>query len=96
VPKPRYSQPHRAARERLRPQVEAGNTHCAARLCLMPTRWIAPGEPWDLDHTDDGKGYRGPAHRRCNQMAGAHRGGLATARRRHGHPATTTAHSMDW
>jgi len=95
MPKPRYNGPHRVEHERLRPTVEAGQANCAARICLMPTRWIAPADPWDLDHTDDGRGYRGPAHRRCNQMAGARNGAAAQHRARH-HQPTTTAHSRDW
>ncbi|GAC1375754.1 MAG: hypothetical protein NVSMB4_04150 [Acidimicrobiales bacterium] len=75
--------------------VEAGQASCVARTCLMPTRWIAPADPWDLDHTDDGLGYRGPAHRRCNQMAGASRGGKATSERRSRRPRGN-AHSVDW
>ncbi len=74
VPKPQYGQRHRAERERLRPQVEAGLTHCHNPHCVMPTRWIAPGQRWDLGHTADGKGYRGPEHSRCNQLECTQRG----------------------
>jgi len=96
MPKPQYNGAHRVERERLRPAVEAGQANCANPRCVMPTRWIAPGDRWDLGHTADGKGYRGPEHSKCNQLEGARNGGRTIARRRHGLPATTTPHSMDW
>ena len=83
-----YGPEHRAERERLRPDVEAGRTHCAELVCLVEQdrgedtppdqpgrwRWIEPGTPWDLahDHTA-AEGWRGPAHARCNRSEGGKR-----------------------
>jgi hypothetical protein len=41
-------------------------------------RWQA----LDLDHSDDRTAYLGLAHRRCNQLVGARKGGRVTAARR--------------
>jgi hypothetical protein len=35
---------------------------------------MLPGQPLDLDHTDDRAGYRGFAHAKCNREAGARLG----------------------
>ncbi len=67
---------------------------CAAITCRMPTRWIQPGTPWDLGHTDDRTTYHGPEHRVCNQLAGAIKGGRATAFAKHGHVHGQA--SRDW
>jgi len=72
-----YGAAHRAARERLRPLVERGGA-----VCVFCSRPIAPGSPWDLDHTADRSAYRGPAHVRCNRRAGGRNGGRVRARRR--------------
>lgn len=73
-----YGTEHQAVRSRLAPSVAAGRAVCS--VCLMP---IAPGARWDLDHTPDRRGYRGPAHERCNRSDGARRGNAmrAAARR---------------
>lgn len=68
-----YGWRHQQARAAVRPLVESGGAACSR--C---GRLIRPGEPWDLDHTDDRSGYRGPAHRFCNRSAGARK---ANARR---------------
>jgi hypothetical protein len=65
-----YGLHHKRERERWRRFVDAGHATCAAVVCLEPTRHIQPGTPWDLDHTDDRSGYRGPTHARCNRSAG--------------------------
>jgi hypothetical protein len=43
---------------------------------------IVPGEPWDLDHRDDRRGYLGPAHSSCNRSAGARKRNAQTRRSR--------------
>lgn len=82
-----YGHQHRQERERWRPVVDAGQAQCQRPVCLMPTRWIQPGTPWDLGHTDDRTGYTGPEHRRCNRAAGAR---TANAQRRARRAAATS------
>lgn len=71
-----YGRPHREARAAVRPDVEAGLTHCAEVMCLEEldgySRWIPGDADWDLAHdrTEPGT-YLGPAHRRCNRAEGA-------------------------
>lgn len=59
-----YGAAHQALREQWRSTVDAGFAVC--RRCGHPIR---PGESWDLDHADDGSGYLGPSHARCNRAA---------------------------
>lgn len=69
---------HKRERQRWAPVVASGNGWCAERICLMPTRWLDPGQPWDLAHDHArGTGYLGPAHRKCNRAEGAARGNRA-------------------
>jgi len=57
-----YGVVHQARRKALAPLVAAGEMLCA-RCGLV----IEPGEPWDLDHSDDRLTYLGPSHARCNR-----------------------------
>ncbi|KMY23306.1 hypothetical protein ACU19_04865 [Actinobaculum suis] len=57
-----YDATHKRLRAQWARQVEAGGVCCAR--CGGP---ITPGTPWDLGHTDDRRGYRGPEHSRCNR-----------------------------
>jgi hypothetical protein len=59
-----YGHPHQLLRAQIAPLVLAGGARCSR--CGEA---ILPGEPWHLDHRDDGLGYNGPAHRRCNIAA---------------------------
>lgn len=78
-----YDNPqHRALRRSLKPVVALGETRCARGAeCVYAETvdgelvggFIKPGEQWDLDHGDNGVGYRGPSHRRCNRRTAAHR-----------------------
>jgi hypothetical protein len=56
---------HKAMRRRLAPLVASGTVRCARCNEL-----ISAGEKWQLDHRDDGRGWLGPAHQRCNARAG--------------------------
>lgn len=69
-----YGPSHKQKRDELRPLVESGQAYCTEPACLMQTRWIQPGSPWDLAHGDTRDTYRGPAHARCNRSEGATRG----------------------
>ncbi len=49
------------------------------RPCTVCGRIVASADRWDLDHNDDGTGYLGPAHYRCNRRKGARKGNRARA-----------------
>ena len=78
---PRYGYAHQKVRVQLGKIIAAGDGWCAQPECVMPTRWIPPGAPWDVAHDDTGTITIGPAHRRCNTRDGAIRGNRM--RRRH-------------
>jgi hypothetical protein len=67
-----YSGPHQAIRRALLPDAYG-------RPCPRCGRPMLPGQPLDLDHTDDRAGYLGMSHSTCNRQAGARKG---NARRR--------------
>lgn len=69
-----YAGPHQKLRAQWKPIVDAGDASCHAIICLMPTRWIAPGTRWHLGHTPDRSAWTGPEHERCNEADGARRG----------------------
>lgn len=71
-----YGTQHEKLRARWAPRVAAGVVPCAR--CGMR---IPPGAAWDLDHDDDRRGYRGPAHASCNRSAGAAKGNAMRAPR---------------
>lgn len=60
-----------------------GYSHQVLRRALLPGAYgtpcprcgerMQPGQPLDLDHTEDRTGYRGMAHATCNRRAGAHK-----------------------
>lgn len=60
-----------------------GYTHQELRRTLLPYAYgqpcprcgetMRPGQPLDLDHTEDRSAYTGMAHRSCNRRAGAHK-----------------------
>ena len=73
-----YGADHQQLRKRYwAPKVRAGNIDCAR--CGQR---IAPGQPWDLGHTDDRSAWTGPEHASCNRSAGGKNGAAAANLRR--------------
>jgi hypothetical protein len=72
----RYGRAHRAIRAQLMPWA-------VGSACVRCGRPIEAGQPVDLDHRDDGLGYRGLAHATCNRRAGQERGVMLRQARRH-------------
>ena len=61
-----YGSKHQALRAAYQWRMDHGELF----VCHRCGRVIKPTHFWDLDHTDDRGGYRGPAHRSCNRRAG--------------------------
>lgn len=70
----RYDAYHEKTRKALLP-------YAYGQLCHFCGRVMEPGQALDLDHDDDGVGYRGMAHARCNRKAGAQRKQFKYSRR---------------
>ncbi len=75
-----YPKEHRVRRSSVGAVVATGTVRCARGSdCLeaelvggvLRGGFIRAGQLWDLDHTDDRRGYLGPSHARCNRVAGA-------------------------
>ena len=62
-----YDSEHDRLRAEWAPIVAAGGVRCASPRC---GRIISPDEDWDLGHTADRRGYRGPEHAQCNRSEG--------------------------
>ncbi|TLF33243.1 hypothetical protein FE256_03880 [Microbacterium sp. 5K110] len=66
-----YGPDHERTRAAWEIEVQTGRIRCANPNCLRPDDpFIHPGEPWDLGHTPDRTGYRGPEHSGCNRSEG--------------------------
>lgn len=68
-----YGSAHQRERAKWVPVIASGNGRCHAITCMMPTRWIPPGSPWDLGHNEQRTRWTGPEHRRCNRADGGRR-----------------------
>lgn len=67
-----YGRAHQRRRLALTPLVDSGHAECTELICVMPSRHIIPGTPWDLAHDRRTPGaYLGPAHERCNRSEAA-------------------------
>jgi hypothetical protein len=80
---------HQQRRKQLEPLVNSGQADC-----VRCGNKIEPGTPWALDHRDDRQGYLGPAHRRCNSIAGAEKANANRGRQRE-RPYITSWRSHD-
>jgi len=76
---PKYDQAFRRRRAELAPLVDAGLALCHEIVCLMPSRALVPGQPWDLAHIGD---ELLPAHQKCNRSEGSLRNGIGNRRPR--------------
>jgi hypothetical protein len=60
---PKWSGPHRRLSEQMR-------ARAIGQICHFCGQPMLPGQPLDLDHAPDGRGYRGVTHRHCNRADG--------------------------
>ena len=99
---PRYGAAHQAERARWAPLVAAGLAVCCETVCVNPGgRGIPPdlpGQPtrWHLAHTDDGQGYKGPAHGICNTSEAGRRGNPRGRRKTRRATAQTWMPTREW
>lgn len=66
----RYGARHQVVREHWRRIVSEHGATCSERVCVLPTREILCGAPFDLAHDHEAGGdhdYLGPAHPECNR-----------------------------
>jgi hypothetical protein len=63
----RYGGDHQAIRSAAKP-------YAYGRPCVRGGRVMRPGEAIELDHADDGGGYLGFSHAKCNRQAGGRLG----------------------
>lgn len=82
----RYGYKHQQLRKAWERRGVVGHT------CAKCGRPIEQGQAWDLGHTDDGRGYTGPEHERCNRVDGARRGNAERRPR----PASVYVPSREW
>lgn len=67
----RYGWQHQQLRKQLLP-------HAYGTTCHLCGHTMHPGQPLDLDHTEDGTAYRGMTHAHCNRSDGGRRGNATT------------------
>lgn len=73
----RYGDEHAAERAKYVDTIRLHGGDCMERICVMPSRQIAPGANWHLahDHVSGGAhDYLGPAHPECNEAEARGRG----------------------
>lgn len=91
-----YGTAHQRERARHEPAVEAGEAFCCETVCIMPTRWIRPGSPWHLAHTEDRTAWLGPSHAACNLAERNRRVAKAKPRRRRNSGTKSTPRTLAW
>lgn len=84
-----YGSEHKRERARWQRVIDTTGANCARCGGL-----IAPGQPWDLGHTDDRTGWTGPEHAHCNRADGARK--TNAIRRRASADAKAPRPSREW